>query len=624
MSLNIDNIKKPDGYVLVSFAALIACTFLFPGCGGGKSSNPKTDTSVAAVTAIVAVAGDSAITLSWSSVADATSYDIYRSILSTQKGSKIASVPSSTTSYTDTGATNGTTYYYVVDAIGSSGVIAVSSQVSATPAPVSGSVTISGTISYQDKEYDDQIGFTGNTSYKAARSAAVELISGSTSDVLSSTSTDANGAFSITASPAGTVYVRVNAEATLPPGANAQVAVKNLSGSIYAIASNNFTLSGSATVNISVPASSAAGGAFNMLDVFTAGMEFVHNLSGSYPSSPLYGYWETDTTGTYYCTSYDSTYCPQGKGIYVLNSTEDTDEYDDDVLYHEFGHFTAQHFSKDDSPGGVHYLTDNDLDLRLSWSEGWGDSVPGAIKLWLSSDPSRGNLLSSAAGVSYTEYIDTNSSGVGISIDMGDPDGAYGFNYSYAGSEVAIAKILLDVNKAFGMPHIWDVISSFTTTTATPANLELFWDSWIASKPTSSGVTSMDAIFQDRSIHYSLDSWDLDGGDNDISSAKTYTLGSPQVHTLYGIGDLDYVIFSATTGSHYTITTENLLNGADTKITLYDAVNALVTSNDDFGGLNSRVSFVAGSTDNYKVEIKSSSKRQDGRYGTYTLKLSSP
>jgi hypothetical protein len=597
----------------------ISALLFVSGCGKGSASDQESPISESNVvfTSITAVVGDKTVTLAWSSVDGTVSYDIYRSVSYSDKGSKIGSVSSSATSYTDTGLTNDIAYYYVVDAVGNSEVIAESTQIAATPHVISGSVTISGTIVYQDREYDDYNGFTGNISNKAVRYGTVDLVSGSTSAVLSSTLTDGNGAFNITASSTGTVYVRINAEATLPPGSTPQIAVKNSSGSIYAVASNNFTLSGSAAINVSIPTSSGADGAFNILDAFTNGMEFIYGLSRLYPSSPLYGYWGSNSSGTYYCSSYDSTYCAQGEGIYVYNSSADTDEFDDDVLYHEFGHFTAQHFSKDDSPGGSHYLGQNDLDLRLSWSEGWGDSVPGAIKLALSSDPARSQLLSSAPGVSYTDYIDTNSSGVGIAIDMGNPDGTYGSYYYYAGNEIAIAKILLDLNKTFGMQSIWNVIKTFT---ATPVNLELFWDTWPSSNPTTP-ISTVEGIFLDRAIDYTLDPWE---SDNNIASAKSYT-GSPQTHTLYGEGDPDYLVFSAVSGSHYTIATYNLLNGADTKLTVIKPDGTTVQGANDMG-LSSMVVFTAGETGDFFVKTESSPARPDsaGRYGTYTLKITSP
>ena len=65
-------------------------------------------------------------------ISGATSYNVGRS---TTSGGPYTTVASPTgTSYTDTGVTNGTTYYYVVAAVNTAGTSANSSQVSATPA----------------------------------------------------------------------------------------------------------------------------------------------------------------------------------------------------------------------------------------------------------------------------------------------------------------------------------------------------------------------------------------------------------------------------------------------------------------------------------------------------------
>jgi hypothetical protein len=635
--------KRHKGFYGFILIVLLGTASILAGCGGGGSGTPPPVASIPpAPIAVSAVAANGQVVIGWSAVATATSYNIYRSLLPGQTGTQIASVASPSTSYVDAGLTNNTAYYYVVNVISSAGVIIMSSQVAAIPTDVSfGAIQITGTVQYQDKEYDVN-GFTGNQPYKAVRHASVELVSAATFSVLYSALTDSNGGYSITTAPTTTVYVRVNAEATLS-GSTPQIAVKNLSGHIYAVGSNDFTPSGSANVTISIPTTSV-GSAFNILDVFTNGFQFVNSLAGTYPPVPLSGYWQIgNANGTYYCSGN----CTQGEGIYVLNSSSDTDEYDDDVLYHEFGHFTVAHFSKDDSPGGAHSLTDNDLDMRLSWSEGWGDSMPGAVKMWLF-NTSQPILLSSAQGVPLTEYVDTTGSTAGIAIDMGNPDGTYGYLYNYACGEVAIAKILLDSNKNFGMDHVWSVISDFQVNSPkTPVNLELFRDRW-----NSKGYPSLQTIFNNRLIMYS----DLYTSDT-FSTATPLALNTPQVHNLYPDGDVDLVSFKTNTGQYYTITTFNLLNGADTYIAVYDPNQVQIAANDNANGYSSSIysvpsvdpylslcdqyqvchdnrtdvlssskQFKASSSGPYYVKIYSSPNRpvSAGRYGTYTLKITSP
>lgn len=84
-----------------------------------------------APTGLSATAGNAQVSLAWSASSGATSYNVGRSTTSGGPYTTIASPTS--TSYTDTGLTNGTTYYYVVSASNSAGTSANSSQVSATP-----------------------------------------------------------------------------------------------------------------------------------------------------------------------------------------------------------------------------------------------------------------------------------------------------------------------------------------------------------------------------------------------------------------------------------------------------------------------------------------------------------
>jgi xyloglucan-specific exo-beta-1,4-glucanase len=112
-------------------AALAAC-----GGGGGGSSAPPVTPPVAPA-ALTVTAGDSSTTLAWGAVTGAVSYNVYRSTTAGSQGAKIGT--SSTTSYADSSAVNGATYYYEVTASGAAGEGAASSQsLGVTPAvPVS-------------------------------------------------------------------------------------------------------------------------------------------------------------------------------------------------------------------------------------------------------------------------------------------------------------------------------------------------------------------------------------------------------------------------------------------------------------------------------------------------------
>jgi len=614
-----------SGIFVFLWVAILSFTV---GCGGGGGTaytlTPNTPPSIGAPASISAVAGSGSVTVSWSAVAGATSYNVYSSLsASVSKATGIKHIVSGTT-FIDTGLTNGLRYYYVMTSVRPGIESPDSSEVSAVPGATG---TITGKITYEDKELSAG-GFTGSKIMKAVRYAAVDVVNATTSSILYTTRTNSLGMYSILTSTGSTsVYIRVNSEA-LPPGGSQPVTVMNLFNvnAKYGVPSTFVTLAGSANVNITIPTTNIAAGAFNILDVMATGFDFIKDLSGSYPAVPLNVFWASENpNGTSYC--YGG--CPAGDGIYVLSQTGgDTDEYDDDVLWHEFGHFVTSTYSLDDSPGGIHYLGDNEQDLRLSWSEGWGNFFPGAVKTWLNTS-GQNNLISSAPGVSLTIYVDTSANN-GFSFDFGNPPAIYA---QYSSNEVAVAKLLTDMNSdpTLTMQGIWNVITDFRTIPPITelVNLELFWDRWLSVNGPS---VALQTIFANRSITYAIDGYE---GDNTMLTANTYTAGFPQIHTLYANGDEDFILFTATSSTH-TITTRNLINGADTFLSLYTPSQALLTTNDNAvppapnppnntTALASRIqysSFSVGTT--YYVSVKSSTLRpaSAGKYGSYTLVIS--
>jgi hypothetical protein len=87
-----------------------------------------------------ATAGNAQVSLSWTASSGATSYHLKRSTTSGSGYMQIAAP--TTTSYTDTGLTNGIAYFYVVSALNSAGESANSTQATATPANLAADVTI--------------------------------------------------------------------------------------------------------------------------------------------------------------------------------------------------------------------------------------------------------------------------------------------------------------------------------------------------------------------------------------------------------------------------------------------------------------------------------------------------
>lgn len=100
----------------------------------GMTTTTPTPTAPAAPTGVTATGGTNQMTVSWSAVSGATSYNIYYSTttgVTTATGTKIANA---TSPYVQTGLTAGTTYYYIVTAVNSTGESTASTQASAATA----------------------------------------------------------------------------------------------------------------------------------------------------------------------------------------------------------------------------------------------------------------------------------------------------------------------------------------------------------------------------------------------------------------------------------------------------------------------------------------------------------
>src|SRR6266566_4244652 len=99
-------------------------SFKFPSCGATAAP--------AAPSGLVATPANAQVSLAWTSSSGATSYNVLRSTTNGGPYSLIA-INVTGASMTDSGLTNGTTYYYVVQAVNSAGTSSNSNQAGATP-----------------------------------------------------------------------------------------------------------------------------------------------------------------------------------------------------------------------------------------------------------------------------------------------------------------------------------------------------------------------------------------------------------------------------------------------------------------------------------------------------------
>ena len=160
--------RGTSAWVLLIMASLslLSCGGSSGGGGGQKITPPATPTGLAAT------AGNNQVSLTWNASTGANSYTVGRGTVS--GGPYSTTFPAGTTSYTDTTAANGTTYYYVVAAVNSAGASANSSQVSAMPVAPAPPATPTGLAATAG---NNQVSLTWNastgaTSYTVGRGTA--------------------------------------------------------------------------------------------------------------------------------------------------------------------------------------------------------------------------------------------------------------------------------------------------------------------------------------------------------------------------------------------------------------------------------------------------------------------
>lgn len=345
----------------------------------------------------------------------------------------------------------------------------------ATPSPVTpitsgGAIHISGILTYDYvSAASGKLDYAGVTQ-RPMRNVYVELLNAGNDAVVSSTSTDDNGAYDFSIANGGNIKLRIYAEMKTP---SVIIQDNTNSNAEYALVSPAYPITVSTVKNIRAVSGwsgTNAGGSYSlsrqaapfaMLDSVYTITKKIKAVRPAISFPPLKINWSVDNVGVdgdvsigQITTSHFNTGNNQ---MYILGKADvDTDEYDNHVIVHEWGHFLENNISRADSIGGSHG-TGDEKEMSLAFGEGWG------------------NALSAMALDPDAVYADTGGarqqSGFRINIESSTDSNKGWF------SETSIQEILYDIydttneagdNLSLGLGPIMDVLTGYQkTTTAT-------------------------------------------------------------------------------------------------------------------------------------------------------------
>lgn len=243
--------------------------------------------------------------------------------------------------------------------------------------------TLSGTLVYDKVPVSPNGLDFANTITKPIRGAVVELVSGTT--VIGTTVSGETGAYSFSWTGPKLVRVRVKALTTVPV---IRVEDNTAGDALYSMISSE--VDNDATATLSLRAPSGWGGTnysaqrvaapFAILDAAYASAHFFLaeravpfpdlKINWSVNNRPEEGDKSIGQIGT---SHWDRT------ELYILGKEDvDTDEFDDHIVAHEWGHYFESQLSRADNPGGSHGFGQI-KDPRLAWGEGWATALGAMV-----------------------------------------------------------------------------------------------------------------------------------------------------------------------------------------------------------------------------------------------------
>lgn len=289
---------------------------------------------------------------------------------------------------------------------------------------------VAGSVSYEFVPGSSSGLDYGRIRERPVRGATIQVLGSPGGNVIAEGTLDADGRFSLPVPPDTDVFVRVRAELKRSGAPAWDVEVRDNTSAtslglnqrpLYVLDGQAFN-TGPGPQAVQIVARTGWGGSsytgvraaapFSILDTIYTAIELVLSADPDAVFAPLDAFWSvnnapTGSTGGDIATGEIGTSFYRGDldSLFLLGAEDsDTEEFDTHVIAHEWGHYFEDNFARADSVGGS-WSTDQRLDLRLAFGEGWGNAVSGMIL----DDPVYFDTAGAGQSRGFSINVDTNA-----------------------------------------------------------------------------------------------------------------------------------------------------------------------------------------------------------------------
>jgi len=213
--------------------------------------------------------------------------------------------------------------------------------------------------------------------------------------------------------------------------------------------------------------------------------------------------------------------------LLVGAADQDTDEYDRHVISHEFGHYLEHHFSRSDSIGGPHALTDQ-LDMRLAFGEAWGS----AFAAMATGDSVYTDTFGAGQRQSFSVDVEQRPERINPNPGWFNEESLQSliFDLYDNGRDVPRGSTAVD-DLALGFPPIWDALTNEQRGTRALTSVFPFVYALKVARP--GAVPLIDSLTTSQRIAAVNDAYGTGQTNFGLPTKRTLQQVSPDFHTIY-------------------------------------------------------------------------------------------